>query len=275
MNEAFIGRKIIPHMLLILVGLLFLAPFAWLLLTTFKTEEEIFVIPIQWIPTEWIWDNYVNAVNMIPFIKYTWNTVVIALMSVAGVVILSPLVAYGFSRIQFKGRNMLFILMLSTLMLPMQVTMIPLYVVFNKVNLLNSNWPLVLSAWFGTGMAYNVFLIRQFFNGIPMELTESAKIDGASEFRIYAQIVLPLAKPALLTIGLFTFLGAWGDFQGALIYLNDQETWTLSIGLKQFIRENGVAWGPLMAAATLFTIPIIVLYFFVRRSLSKASRLRA
>lgn len=224
MNEAFIGRKIIPHMLLILVGLLFLAPFAWLLLTTFKTEEEIFVIPIQWIPTEWIWDNYVNAVNMIPFIKYTWNTVVIALMSVAGVVILSPLVAYGFSRIQFKGRNMLFILMLSTLMLPMQVTMIPLYVVFNKVNLLNSNWPLVLSAWFGTGMAYNVFLIRQFFNGIPMELTESAKIDGASEFRIYAQIVLPLAKPALLTIGLFTFLGAWGDFQGALIYLNDQET---------------------------------------------------
>ncbi|ACX63685.1 carbohydrate ABC transporter permease [Paenibacillus sp. Y412MC10] len=265
MNEAFIGRKIIPHMLLILVGLLFLAPFAWLLLTTFKTEEEIFVIPIQWIPTEWIWDNYVNAVNMIPFIQYTWNTVVIALMSVAGVVILSPLVAYGFSRIQFKGRNMLFILMLSTLMLPMQVTMIPLYVVFNKVNLLNSNWPLVLSAWFGTGMAYNVFLIRQFFNGIPMELTESAKIDGASEFRIYAQIVLPLAKPALLTIGLFTFLGAWGDFQGALIYLNDQETWTLSIGLKQFIRENGVAWGPLMAAATLFTIPIIVLYFFVQK----------
>lgn len=143
--------------------------------------------------------------------------------------------------------------------------MIPLYVVFNKVNLLNSNWPLVLSAWFGTGMAYNVFLIRQFFNGIPMELTESAKIDGASEFRIYAQIVLPLAKPALLTIGLFTFLGAWGDFQGALIYLNDQETWTLSIGLKQFIRENGVAWGPLMAAATLFTIPIIVLYFFVQK----------
>lgn len=265
MNAALIGRKIVPHLVLIVVGLLFLAPFAWLLLTTFKTEEEIFVIPIQWIPKDWIWDNYVNAVNMIPFIKYTWNTVVIALMSVAGVVILSPLVAYGFSRIQFKGRNVLFILMLSTLMLPMQVTMIPLYVVFNHTNLLNSNWPLVLTAWFGTGMAYNVFLIRQFFNGIPIELTESAKIDGASEFRIYAQIVLPLAKPALLTIGLFTFLGAWGDFQGALIYLNDQETWTLSIGLKQFIRENAVAWGPLMAAATLFTIPIIVLYFFVQK----------
>ncbi len=265
MNASILGRRLRTHLILILVGLMFLAPFAWLLLTTFKTEDEIFVIPVQWFPSEWIWDNYRNAVQMIPFIKYTWNTIVIALLSVAGVVILSPLVAYGFSRIDFKGRNVLFIIMLSTLMLPMQVTMIPLYVVFNKANLLNSNWPLVLSAWFGTGMAFNVFLIRQFFNGIPIELTESAKIDGASEFRIYSQIILPLAKPALLTIGLFTFLGAWGDFQGALIYLNDQETWTLSIGLKQFIRENSVAWGPLMAAATLFTVPIIILYFFVQK----------
>ncbi|CAM3291887.1 MULTISPECIES: carbohydrate ABC transporter permease [Paenibacillus] len=265
MNASILGRRLLTHLILILVGLMFLAPFAWLLLTTFKTEDEIFVIPVQWFPSEWIWDNYRNAVQMIPFIKYTWNTIVIALLSVAGVVILSPLVAYGFSRIDFKGRNVLFIIMLSTLMLPMQVTMIPLYVVFNKANLLNSNWPLVLSAWFGTGMAFNVFLIRQFFNGIPIELTESAKIDGASEFRIYSQIILPLAKPALLTIGLFTFLGAWGDFQGALIYLNDQETWTLSIGLKQFIRENSVAWGPLMAAATLFTVPIIILYFFVQK----------
>lgn len=265
MNASILGRRLLTHLILILVGLMFLAPFAWLLLTTFKTEDEIFVIPVQWFPSEWIWDNYRNAVQMIPFIKYTWNTIVIALLSVAGVVVLSPLVAYGFSRIDFRGRNVLFIIMLSTLMLPMQVTMIPLYVVFNKANLLNSNWPLVLSAWFGTGMAFNVFLIRQFFNGIPVELTESAKIDGASEFRIYSQIILPLAKPALLTIGLFTFLGAWGDFQGALIYLNDQETWTLSIGLKQFIRENSVAWGPLMAAATLFTVPIIILYFFVQK----------
>ncbi|WP_195573910.1 carbohydrate ABC transporter permease [Paenibacillus sp. 1001270B_150601_E10] len=265
MDNSSIVKKIVPHIILILFGLMFLAPFAWLLLTTFKTEDEIFVIPIQWFPAELIWDNYVNAVSMIPFVQYTMNTIVIAILSVAGVVILSPLVAYGFSRIDFKGRNVLFVFMLSTLMLPMQVTMIPLYVMFNNLGMLDSYWPLVLTAWFGTGIAYNVFMIRQFFNGIPYELTESARIDGASEFRIYSQIVLPLAKPALLTIGLFTFLNAWSDFQGPLIYLNNQDSWTLSIGLKQFIRENSVAWGPLMAAATLFTVPIIIMYFFVQK----------
>lgn len=265
MNNHSVVKKIAPHIILIVVGLLFLAPFAWLLLTTFKSEDEIFVIPVQWFPSNLNWDNYMNAVSMIPFVQYTLNTVIIAILSVAGVVILSPLVAYGFSRIDFKGRNVLFLFMLSTLMLPMQVTMIPLYVMFNKMNMLDSYWPLVLTAWFGTGIAYNVFMIRQFFSGIPYELTESARIDGASEFRIYSRIVLPLAKPALLTIGLFTFLNAWSDFQGPLIYLNSDESWTLSIGLKQFIRDNSVAWGPLMAAATLFTIPIIILYFFVQK----------
>jgi multiple sugar transport system permease protein len=260
-----VSKSMVSHLILIMVGLLFLIPFAWLFLTSFKTEDEIFVIPIQWLPSRLQWDNYINAVMMIPFVKYTWNTILISFLSVLGVVVLSPIVAYGFSRIDFKGRNALFMLMLSTLMLPAQVTMIPLYVMFNKMDMLNSYWPLVLTTWFGTGMAYNVFMVRQFFNGIPYELSESAKIDGASEFRIYSQIILPLAKPAILTIGLFTFLFAWGDFQGPLIYLNDQEKWTLSIGLKQFIRENRVAWGPLMAAATLFTIPIIALYFFVQK----------
>jgi len=265
MQQRSVGKSIASHLILSLVGLLFLTPFAWLFLTSFKTEDEIFVIPIQWLPDRLRWDNYINAIKMIPFVQYTWNTIWIAILSVAGVVLLTPVVAYGFSRIDFKGRNALFMLMLSTLMLPGQVTIIPLYVMFNKMNLLNSYWPLVLTTWFGTGMAYNVFMVRQFFNGIPQELSESAKIDGASEFRIYAQIVLPLAKPAILTIGLFTFLFAWGDFQGPLIYLNDPDKWTLSIGLKQFIRENNVAWGPLMAAATLFTIPIIVIYFFVQK----------
>lgn len=264
MHTQTAGGKVFSHLVLIMVGMLFLTPFAWLFLTSFKTDDEIFMIPIQWLPHRLQWENYTGAVSMIPFLKYTLNTVWIALLSVIGVVVFSPLVAYGFARIDFKGRNVLFMLMLSTLMLPAQVTMIPLYVMFNKADMLNSYWPIVLTTWFGTGMAYNVFMVRQFFNGIPYELTESAKIDGASEFRIYSQIILPLAKPAVLTIGLFTFLFAWGDFQGPLIYLNDQEKWTLSIGLKQFIRENSVAWGPLMAAATLFTIPIVVLYFFVQ-----------
>ncbi len=255
----------VAHLPLVLVGLLFLLPFVWLVITSLKTDEEIFVVPIRWWPETVQWSNYVNAMKAIPFFQYTMNTIWISGLCVLGVVVIAPLVAYGFARIHFKGRNVLFLVMMSTLMLPFQVTMIPLYVLFNKLELINSYWPIVLSSWFGTGMAYYIFMVRQFFMGIPHELTESAKIDGASEFRIYAQIILPLAKPAVLTVGLFTFLAAWGDFQGPLIYLNDPEKWTLSIGLKQFIRENQVAWGQLMAASTLFTVPIIILYFFVQK----------
>ncbi|MGZ9585909.1 carbohydrate ABC transporter permease [Paenibacillus marinisediminis] len=258
-------EKIFSHFILTLVGILFLFPFLWLILTSLKTEEEIFAIPVIWWPETLNWHNYADATSMIPFGLFTFNTLVIAFLSVIGVVIIAPLVAYGFSRIDFKGRTFLFIIMMGTLMLPGQVTMIPIYVFFNKLNLVDSFWPLVLSTWFGTGIAYNIFLVRQFFMGVPHELTESAKIDGASEFRIYSTIILPLAVPVILTIGLLTFLGAWGDFQGPLIYLHDPDKWTLSIGLKQFIRENSVAWGPLMAAAALFTFPIIILYFFVQK----------
>ncbi|KZE78515.1 sugar ABC transporter permease [Paenibacillus elgii] len=255
----------VTHLPLVIVGLLFLLPFVWLVITSLKTDEEIFVVPVRWWPETVQWSNYVNAMKAIPFLQYTMNTVLISGLCVLGVVVIAPLVAYGFARVHFKGRNALFLVMMSTLMLPFQVTMIPLYVLFNKLDLINSYWPIVLSSWFGTGMAYYIFMVRQFFMGIPHELTESAKIDGASEFRIYAQIILPLAKPAILTVGLFTFLAAWGDFQGPLIYLNDPEKWTLSIGLKQFIRENQVAWGQLMAASTLFTVPIVILYFFVQK----------
>lgn len=258
-------EKIFSHFILSLVGLLFLIPFLWLVVTSLKTEAEIFAIPIDWWPETLNWKNYVDATNMIPFALYTFNTLLIAVLCILGVVIFAPLVAYGFSRIQFKGRTVLFFIMMGTLMLPSQVTMIPIYVMFNKMNLVDSYWPIVLSTWFGTGLAYNIFLVRQFFMGIPHELTESAKIDGASEFRIYSTIILPLAVPVVLTIGLLTFLGAWGDFMGPLIYLHDPDKWTLSIGLKQFIRENSVAWGPLMAAAALFTFPIVILYFFVQK----------
>lgn len=257
--------NVLPHVFLVAVGLLFLVPFIWLVITSLKTDDEIFVVPIRWWPAEVQWGNYVEAVQAIPFFLYTFNTVWIAVLCAAGVVLLAPIVAYGFARIDFKGRNLLFVVMLSTLMLPFQVTMIPIYVMFNRINLVDSYWPIVLSAWFGTGIAYYIFLMRQFFMGIPQELSESARIDGASEFRIYRTIMVPLSKPALLTIGLFTFLGAWGDFQGPLIYLNDPDKWTLSIGLKQYIRENTVAWGQLMAASTLFTLPIVVMYFFVQK----------
>jgi len=263
-GKRVLRETVIPHLLLGLVGLLFLFPFAWLALTSIKTEYEIFKVPIVWWPTEFQWSNYSLAVTTIPFLRYTLNTLLICVLAIAGQLISSPLVAYGLSRIHFKGRDFIFLVMMATMILPYQVTMIPLYVLFNNLGMLDSYWPLVLPAFFGS--AFYIFLLRQFFMNIPYELTESAKMDGASEFRIYWQMILPLAKPAVFTVALFQFLGSWGDFLGPLLYLNSEEKWTLSIGLRSFIGEYDVSWGLLMAASTIFTVPIIVMYFFVQKT---------
>lgn len=253
----------LKHFILMLAGISFLIPFVYLLLTSVKSIDDIFAIPFVWWPKDFFWSNYSNAVHAIPFFKYTLNTLFVALLSVIGELFAAPLAAYGFARINFKGRNFLFMVMMGTIMLPSQATMVPLYVIFNKLNLVNTFWPLILPAFFGA--AYYIFLLRQFFMGVPMEITESSKIDGASEFRIYWQMILPLSKPALFTVGLLVFLSSWKDYQQPLIYLNDPAKWTLSVGLKAFIGEYNVEWGMLMAAAALFTIPIVILYFFVQR----------
>lgn len=262
-NKHYFRKTVLPHLVLALVGLMFLAPFVWLVLTSIKTEQEISAVPTVWWPDEVQWTNYVQAVQTIPFLRYTFNTLFVCILSVVGQLLASPLVAYGFSRIVFRGRDFLFFVMMGTMILPFQVTMVPVYVLFNQMGMLDSYWPLILPNFFGA--AFYIFLLRQFFMNIPYELTESSKIDGASEFRIYWQIILPLSRPALFTVALFTFLHAWGDFLGPLIYLNDPEKWTLSIGLRSFIGEYKVSWGLLMAAATLFTVPIIALYFFVQK----------
>ncbi|RDW22193.1 sugar ABC transporter permease [Oceanobacillus arenosus] len=262
-KNRFLKKSVIPHLILAVVGLLFLTPFVWLVLTSLKTSDEIFAIPLQWLPEKFIWSSYTDAMQSIPFFNYLWNTVLICMLSVAGQLFSSPLVAYAFSRLQFKGRNFLFFLMMATMILPYQVTMIPLYVLFNKLGMVDSILPLVLPSFFGS--AFNIFLLRQFFLGIPNEYTESAKLDGASEFKIYWKIILPLSKPALFTIALLTFLAAWSDYLGPLIYLNDPANWTLSIGLKAFIGANQIDWGMLMASSVMFTLPVIVLYFFVQK----------
>ncbi|MBB6634824.1 carbohydrate ABC transporter permease [Cohnella thailandensis] len=258
-----IAKSLLKHFVLCLVGLCFLGPFAYLLQTSVKSIEDIFAVPFVWWPEKLYWENYSNAVQAIPFLRYTWNTLFVALLCVLGELIAAPLTAYGLARIPFKGRNVIFLVMMGTIMLPMQSTMVPMYVLYNKLGMVNSYWPLVLPAFFGA--AYYIFLLRQFFMGIPQEITESAKIDGASEFRIYSQMILPLSRPALFTVGLLVFLNTWKDYQMPLIYLNEPIKWTLSVGLKAFIGEYDVEWGMLMAAAALFTIPVIVLYFFVQK----------
>ncbi|MFD0712593.1 carbohydrate ABC transporter permease [Paenibacillus sp. GCM10027626] len=256
-------RSVLSHLGLGLAGLLFLLPFLWLVLTSLKTTDDIFVYPVVWWPSSLQWSNYWEALQAIPFIRYTLNTLLLCVLAVIGQMISSPLVAYGLARLRFPGRNLIFFIMMGTMMLPYQVTMVPVYVLFNKLDMVDSYWPIILQNLFA--IPFYVFLMRQFFMTIPHELTESAKIDGASEFRTYWRVILPLALPAFYSVALFAFLNEWKDFIGPLIYLNDPSRWTLSIGLRSFIGENQVDWGLLMAAATMFTVPIVVLYFFVQK----------
>jgi multiple sugar transport system permease protein len=257
------ARSVAAYAAVGVVGLAFLAPWLWLLTTSFKAQEHIFDWPPQWIPSPWVWSNYVSAVTTIPFFRYTANTLIICALVVVGRLISCSLVAYAFSRVRWPGRDALFLLVLSTMMLPFQVTMVPLYVIFTRIGWVNTFLPLTVPAFFGD--AFFIFLLRQFFLTIPFDLSDAAKLDGASEFRIYSQIILPLAKPALATLAIFSFLWTYVDFLGPLIYLTDEQTWTLSIGLTQFLGTYRQDWGGLMAASALFTIPVIALFFFTQR----------
>jgi len=248
----------------IVVGLLFLFPFVWLVLTSLKTDREIFAFPPTWYPHTIRWANYGDAVSYIPFVHYLWNTIVICAGNAIGIVLSCSLTAYAFARLRWPGRDAVFVLVLATMMLPFQVTMIPLYVVFRVLGWINTFAPLIVPAFFGN--AFSIFLFRQFFLTIPFELTDAGRIDGCNELRLYWNIVLPLSKSAIATVALLTILNNWTDFLGPLIYLNDQSQWTLSLGLMQFLGQHSAAWGPLMAASVIFTLPLIVLFFFTQKT---------
>ncbi|WP_054951439.1 carbohydrate ABC transporter permease [Numidum massiliense] len=256
-------KTILPHLLLITLGLLFLFPFVWLLLTSLKTSQEIFQVPIKFFPEKPQWGNFVDAIKAMPFTLYVANTLLLCLINVFGQVISSPLVAYSISKIEWRWRNVIFAIIVATMILPPQVTMIPLYIVFSKLGWVNTYLPLTIGAFFGA--PFYIFLLRQFFMGIPNELAEAARLDGASEFRIYWQIMLPQVKPVLATVALFTFVGVWGDFMGPLIYLNDADKWTIMVGLQNFFAEHGAQWELLMAAAAIFTLPSVIIFFFTQK----------
>ena len=210
------------------------------------------------------WSNYSRGLVFIPFFQQLRNTVIIALCSVLGTILSCSLVAYGLSKIEWKGRNALFLILLSTMMLPGQVTMIPVFTIFVKLHWVNTFLPLIVPSFLGS--AFFIFLLRQFFMGVPRELSEAARIDGCSEFGIYRRIIMPLSKPALATVGLFTFMGAWNDFLNPLIYLLDEQKYTLSLGLAMFTGQYGNEYGMLMAVSAVFTLPIILLFFFTQRT---------
>jgi len=209
-------------------------------------------------------NNYTRGLVFIPFLRQLRNTLIICLFSVFGTILSCSLVAYGLSRIDWKGRDTLFLIMLSTMMLPMQVTMIPVFAIFVRLGWVDTFLPLIAPTFLGN--PFFIFLLRQFFMTIPKDLSEAARLDGCSEFDIYRRILLPLSKPALATVGLFTFMAAWNDFLGPLIYLVDETGYTLSLGLAMFLGQYGNEYGMLMAVSTVVTIPIIVLFFFTQRT---------
>ncbi len=257
-------RQTLVLFLRLVVGITVAIPFFWLISTSLKPEALLFRVPVVWIPRPLHWSNYVDAVNYIPFFRYLMNTLYIAVPATVFTTFSSSLVAYGFSRIQWPGRNIVFFVLISTMMLPFQVTMIPLFVVFRNLGWIDTFLPLVVPTMFGN--AFFIFLMRQFFMTLPMELQDAARIDGCSELRIYWQIILPLARPALATTALLTFINFWNEFMMPLIYINSESKFPLALGLQQFQRQFGAEWALLMAASTLMTIPVIVLFFVTQKT---------
>jgi multiple sugar transport system permease protein len=257
-------ERLVRHGVLMVLALVFTTPFLWLLSTSLKTNEQIVQSSPDWIPRPATLQNFLNAFHTVPLLEYGKNTLIVTLFSVLGALCSNTLVAYGFSRIQWRSREFFFIVTLATLMLPFQVTMVPLFIMFSKLHWTNTFLPLIVPCFFGN--AFYIFLLRQFFLGIPRELSEAARIEGASELQILWHIILPLARPALFTVALFQFLFSWNDFLGPLIYLNDQSKFTLALGLANMQSAIGLSdFGMIMAAAVVTVLPVILLFIFTQR----------
>jgi len=259
------------YVVLVALSIPALLPLIWMVSTSLKANDQIYVsggaTPFsfsQLVPNPIQWSNYSSAMQTMPVLVYLRNTVVLCLLTIFGAVGSSAIVAYGFARIDFRGKGPLFALMIATMALPGQVTMIPVFNMFRALGWYGSYLPLVVPAFFGS--AYYVFLLTQFYRTIPDEMGEAARVDGAGEWRIFTRLVLPLSKAPLATCALFQFLGTWNDFFGPLLYINDPAKYTLAYGLQQFLSLHGAKWAELMAAATLFTVPIILLFFFAQRT---------
>lgn len=262
-----IGGKAITYVLAISLGLVFMAPFVWALSSALKTPWAIYEYPPSFIPSPVRWYNFVEIWKVVPFARWTANSFFVTITAMIGQVSTATLVAYGFSRFEFPGRDKLFLLVLSTMMLPFQVTLIPLFLLYRMMGWLNTLKPLIVPSFFGGG-AFYIFLIRQFLLSIPKELDEAAEIDGAGSFRILVQVILPLLKPAIMTVAIFSFMAQWNSFLGPLFFLSTEDKFTLALGLRYFqglptSGEPKQHW--LMAASISMTFPVLLLFFFTQR----------
>lgn len=259
--------KAIPRLFIYLIlaagALVILIPFAWTISTALKTPQQALKIPPVWIPDPFVWKNFADAWNAKPFATFYANSLIIAILNIVGQILSCSIVAYGFARIRFPGRDVLFLVVLSTLMIPFQILIIPRFVLFKNLGWLDSLLPLIVPHFFGG--AFNIFLLRQYFMSIPFELDDAARIDGCGHWGIFWRIILPLSKPALGAVMVFEFLNSWDDFLGPLIYISKEANYTVALGLAAFRNDYFVEWNLFMAAAAVAMAVPLVIFFIAQK----------
>jgi len=256
-------RNLLIHLLLWSGVVIMFIPLVWTISTSLKTPAEVFIFPPKWLPEHIMWGNYLEAVTEIPFFRYLYNTSLITGLSIVGKVISITLVAFSFARLRWWGRDFMFLVMLSTMMLPPHVTLIPQFILFKELDWINTYLPLVVPTFFGG--PWLTFLVRQFFLTLPRDLDDAARIDGCSSWGVFWRIILPQAKPAILIVVIFVFNGTWNEFLLPLIYLHSQDKFTLALGLRMFQGEASTSWHLLMAASLLTMLPVLALFFSAQR----------
>jgi ABC-type glycerol-3-phosphate transport system permease component len=264
-----VASKTFALLLIIPGAILFLAPFLWMVSTSLKDPRFTYIFPPQIIPDPVRWDNYLRVFQRLPFLKYGWNTVRMTGLCLIGHLATASLVAYGFARLRFPGRDVLFILLLSTMMLPPQVTLIPTFLIYRHLDWIDTFKPLIVPDWLG-GVPFTVFLLRQFISTLPIEMDEAAKIEGCGFFDIYWRIILPLIMPALAAVAIFVFMWNWNDIFYSLIYLSSEKNWTLALGLNFMRRDSALGVGNMeveliMAASIVVMLPCLLVFFFAQK----------
>jgi multiple sugar transport system permease protein len=255
-------RKTILTIALVIISFLILLPFIWMVSSSLKLSNEVFAFPIQWIPEKIRWKNYIDIWKQIPLLTFYKNTVKLTVIVTLLQLFTSSFAAYGFAKMKFPGRNILFFAYIATIAVPWQVYMVPQFIMMKKVGLADTHMAIILLQAF---TAFGVFLLRQFYVSIPEELSEAARIDGLSEYGIYFKIMLPLSKPALATLTIFTFVNTWNDFMGPMLYLNSTKLKTIQLGLRMFISQYDAEYSLIMAASVASVIPIIIVFLFTQK----------
>jgi multiple sugar transport system permease protein len=257
-------HRILVWALLLGLAVLFILPFLWMVSTSLKEQNEVFAFPPSFFPTSFEWQNYPDGWNILPFNTFLKNSLIVTTANVIGNLISCSLVAYGFARLRARGKNVLFVLLLATIMIPREVTIVPRFILFSEMGLVNTFWPLILPAWFG--YPFFIFLLRQFFMTIPRDLDDAARIDGASHLRIFWDIILPLSRPALATVAIFAFIGNWTNVLDPMIYIRSTDLYTLALGLNLFRGPAFTQFNWLMAVSIITLLPVLLVFFVAQRT---------